>query len=59
MNFEEMQDVRDRAEQEGFDYCFTGYSDFLEIKDEEFHRLRKAYVDAAEALQKYIGWGKP
>lgn len=58
MNYEQMQYVKDHAEQEGFDYCFTGYSDFADIKDEEFHKLRKAYVTAAEALQKYIGWGK-
>lgn len=56
MNYEEMEDVRSRAEQEGFDYCFTGYSDFPEIKDAEFHKLRKAYVDACEALKKYIGF---
>ena len=56
MNFEQMEYVRNHAEQEGFDYCFTGYSDFLDIKDKEFHKLRKAYVEAAEALKKYIGF---
>lgn len=55
MNYEEMDDVRSRADQEGFDYCFTGYSDFKEIKDEEFHKLRVAYVEAAEKLKKYLG----
>jgi hypothetical protein len=58
MSYEEMEEVRNRAQQEGFDYCFTGYSDFPEITDVEFHKLRKAYVAAAEALQEYIGWGK-
>jgi hypothetical protein len=50
-----MEYVRDHAEQEGFDYCFTGYSDFLDIKDEEFHKLRVAYVAAAEKLKEYLG----
>ena len=44
------------VENEGFDYAFRNYSDFKDVKDEEFHRLRKAYVDAAEALSEYIGF---
>ena len=31
------------------------YSDFKEIKDVEFHELRKAYVKAAKALKEYLG----
>jgi hypothetical protein len=55
MNYEQMEYIRDHAENEGFDYCFTGYSDFLDIKDEEFHKLRVAYVKAAEELKGYLG----
>jgi hypothetical protein len=55
MNYDQMEYVRDHAEQEGFDYCFTRYSDFLDIKDEEFHKLRLAYVSAAEKLKEYLG----
>ena len=51
----ELDDVRDRVEQEGFDYCFCDYSDFAEIKDPEFQRLRAAYVAAAEALKEFLG----
>jgi hypothetical protein len=29
--------------------------DFEEIKDEKFHELRLAYLEAADALKKYIG----
>lgn len=43
---------------EGFDYCFRGYSDWKEIKDKEFHQLRKAYVEVAQALEEYIGKGE-
>lgn len=43
-----------RMKEEGFDYCFDGYSDWLEVDDEEFHRLRKEYLKSAEILKKYI-----
>ena len=39
---------------EGFHYCFKHYSDFEEIEDEEFHKLRKIYLEVAEQLEKYI-----
>jgi len=41
-------------ETEGFDYSFRFYSNFEEIKDPEFHELRKKYVEAANALENYI-----
>lgn len=47
--------VRAKMENEGFHYCFRHYSDFEEIKDEKFHELRLAYLEAADALEKYIG----
>ena len=50
----EIDDLRYRIDAEGFDYCFTGYSNWDEISDEEFQRLRKAYCDAADALKKYL-----
>lgn len=46
--------VRDTVENEGFHYAFTGYSDFEEVKDAEFHKLRQAYLDAGAALAKYL-----
>lgn len=50
----ELQSVRDRMDYEGIDYCFRDYSDFEEVEDKEFQRLRQAYVDAANALEKYL-----
>jgi len=40
---------------EGFDYAFKHYSNFEQIEDEEFHSLRKQYLEAREKLEKYIG----
>ena len=46
--------VRAKMENEEFHYCFEHYSRFEEIKDEKFHELRLAYLEAADALKKYI-----
>lgn len=46
--------VADAVDNEGFHYAFHHYDDFNEVKDEEFHRLRKAYLDASKALADYI-----
>jgi len=46
--------VQDTVEEEGFGYAFLHYSAFLEIKDEEFHKLRENFEEAAHALANYI-----
>ena len=51
---EDWQNVAYRMNNEGFHYCFHGYSSFKEIQDEEFHRLRKAYLAAADTLKTYV-----
>lgn len=51
---EDFADLRSRMNQEGFHYCFKHYSSFEEIDDQEFHKLRKSYLSAAEKLEKYI-----
>lgn len=55
MNGKELDYVRSKVENEGFHYCFTCYSDFPEIKDEAFHKLRETYVEAAQQLADYLG----
>lgn len=50
----DFNDVQYRMDAEGLHYCFDGYSDWDEIQDSEFHRLRQAYLDAATALQDYV-----
>lgn len=54
MTKEEKTDVKCSIDNEGFDYAFRSYSNFEEVKDEEFHKLRKVYIEAADALEKYI-----
>jgi hypothetical protein len=46
--------VQSVVDNEGFDYAFFHYSDFSDIEDDEFHRLRKAYVEAHKNLAKYL-----
>ena len=50
----EFELVAHKIDYEGFDYCFRNYSDWEEIKDDEFQKLRQAYVDAANELEWYI-----
>lgn len=46
--------VTQTVDQEGFDYAFINYSNFEEIEDKEFHRLRLQYVKAHDELNDYI-----
>jgi hypothetical protein len=54
MTGEEANTVLQRMGQEGFHYCFKHYSSFDEIEDEEFHKLRRYYLQHAELLEKYL-----
>ena len=51
---EKFQMVRYRIENEGFHYCFKHYSSFEEIGDDEFHKLRKYYLQYALLLENHI-----
>lgn len=46
--------VRQTVENEGFYYAFRDYDDFQEVQDEEFHRLREAFLAAAKELADYL-----
>lgn len=46
--------VRGKIEDEGFQYTFHGLSDFSGIKDEEFHKLRLEYLEASRKLADYL-----
>lgn len=54
MKAREFTYVQDAVEAEGFGYAFLHYSDFQEIKDGEFHKLRENFEEAAHALADYI-----
>lgn len=56
MTGKEFQEVLNTIENEGFAYAFFGYSDFDEIKDKEFHKLRLAFVEAGHKLAEYVGY---
>lgn len=43
-----------RMGEEGFHYCFESYSNWKEIEDEKFHKLREQYLKSAEELEEYV-----
>jgi hypothetical protein len=43
-----------RMKDEGLHYCFDGYSDWREVEDDQFHKLRKEYLEKAKELQDYV-----
>lgn len=47
--------INSAIEDEGFWYCFTGYSAWRDIEDEKFHELREKMLKAADELKEYIG----
>lgn len=51
---EDWQYLKSRMNHDGFHYCFKHYSNFDEILNIRFHKLRLAYLKAAEELEKYI-----
>jgi len=46
--------VQYRMGNEGIDYCFKHYSSFSEIEDEEFHKLRKEFLESMDKLTSYV-----
>ena len=56
MTSKEFQYVLATIDNEGFDYSFSGYTNFKEeVKDPYFHKLRRAYLNARDELAKYVG----
>jgi Zn-finger domain-containing protein len=51
---EKVNFLRNKMKNEGFHYCFKHYSNWDEIEDEEFHKLRKYYLQYAELLENYL-----
>ena len=51
---ENWESVQYRINEEGFEYCFKGYSDWKEIKDENFHELRLGFLKSMEDISEYI-----
>jgi hypothetical protein len=55
MNKEDRNYLLSKIDNEGFDYTFIDYSDFEDINDDKFHRLRNEYKQAKEKLAEYLG----
>jgi hypothetical protein len=51
---ETLHEVSRCIDEEGLDYCFRNYSNFENVNDVKFHRLREAYLAAADALEEYV-----
>jgi hypothetical protein len=47
--------VAAKVDSEGFDYAFIHYSNYEDIKDPKFHKLRLAYIKAVKELSEYLG----
>ena len=54
INEEDKQMIREVIEIEGFDYAFCDYSNFDDIKDVEFHRAKREYIEAAKRLKQLL-----
>lgn len=51
---EQIEYVSNKIRDEGFHYCFNSYSDFPNIEDKKFHKLRLAYIKSADKLENYV-----
>ncbi len=54
MKKDDAEYILSKIHNEGFHYCFSSYSKFLDIEDEEFHKLRLQYINSIEELTNYI-----
>jgi hypothetical protein len=57
MTYEEIENwqaVHYRMDNEGIDYCFEHYSNWEEIEDEEFHKLRLEFLNSMNKIRKYV-----
>jgi hypothetical protein len=43
-----------RMDNEGLEYCFKHYSNFDEIQDEEFHKLRQTLLTNMENMRNMV-----
>ena len=51
---EKYENVAYRMNAEGFHYCFDSYSNFDEIEDIEFHKLRETYLKVSRNLELHV-----
>lgn len=49
-----VEQLKNEIDKDGFDYAVIQYSDWDDINDEVFQKLRDQYITAADKLEKYI-----
>ena len=57
MTYEEIENwqaAHYRMDNEGIDYCFEHYSNWEEIEDDEFHKLRLEFLSSMDKIRKYV-----
>jgi len=52
-------DLLVEIDKDGFDYAINTYSDYKEMKDAEFDRLRKNFIKKSKSFEKYIELNNP
>ena len=53
-DLDNFRSVQYRMDNEGIDYCFENYSSFEDIEDEEFHKLRKEFLESTKNIRSYV-----
>jgi hypothetical protein len=53
-DLDNFRSVQYRMDNEGIGYCFDGYSDWDEIEDEEFHKLRLEFLSSMKKIRSYV-----
>jgi hypothetical protein len=53
-DLDNFRSVQYRMDNEGIGYCFDGYSDWDEIEDEEFHKLRNELLESMKKIRSYV-----
>ena len=53
-DLDNFRSVQYRMDNEGIDYCFEHYSSFEDIEDEEFHKLRKEFLESMKNIRSYV-----
>ena len=54
MKKSDLEEIQSIIDNEGFDYTFAHYSNFNDIKDKEYHELKKKFLDSRAELGKYL-----
>ena len=54
MKAKDLDRIREKVEEEGLYYTFVHYSDFEDVQDDIFHKLRKRFENAARELSEYL-----